>query len=35
MLEKLMLWHKIEEVSEVVQLLVLNGRAADLPPAPP
>lgn len=35
MLEELMLWHKIEEVSEAVQLLVLNGRAADLPSAPP
>lgn len=35
MLEELMLWHGIEEVSEAVQLLVLNGRAEDLPPAPP
>lgn len=35
MLDELMLWHKIEEVSEAVQLLVLNGRAEDLPPAPP
>lgn len=35
MLDKLMLWHEIEEVSEAVQLLVLNGRADDLPPAPP
>jgi len=35
MLDELMLWHEVEEVSEAVQLLVLNGRAADLPPAPP
>ena len=34
MLDQLMLWHKVEEVSEAVQLLVLNGRAEDLPPAP-
>ena len=34
MLDELMLWHKVEEVSEAVQLLVLNGRAEDLPPAP-
>ena len=35
MLDELMLWHEIEEVSEAVQLLVLNGRAEDLPSAPP
>ncbi|KAA6168878.1 hypothetical protein F3K50_22220 [Pseudomonas marginalis] len=35
MLDDLMLWHEIEEVSEAVQLLVLNARAEDLPPAPP
>ncbi|MBJ2320630.1 hypothetical protein JFT37_19145 [Pseudomonas fluorescens] len=35
MLDELMLWHEIEEVSEAVQLLVLNGQAEDLPPAPP
>ncbi|MBC3336620.1 hypothetical protein HU732_09975 [Pseudomonas proteolytica] len=35
MLDELMLWHKVEEVSEAVQLLVLNGQAKDLPPAPP
>lgn len=35
MLDELMLWHEIEEVSEAVQLLVLNGRAEDMPPAPP
>ena len=35
MLDELMCWHEIEEVSEAVQLLVLNGRAEDLPPAPP
>ncbi|WPN95846.1 hypothetical protein [Pseudomonas sp. MUP55] len=35
MLDELMLWHEIEEVSEAVQLLVLNARAVDLPPAPP
>ncbi|WP_046382942.1 hypothetical protein [Pseudomonas veronii] len=34
-LDELMLWHEIEEVSEAVQLLVLNGRAEDMPPAPP
>ncbi|MFJ2676843.1 hypothetical protein [Pseudomonas sivasensis] len=33
--DELMHWHEIEEVSEAVQLLVLNGRADDLPPAPP
>jgi hypothetical protein len=35
MLDELMCWHEIEEVSEAVQLLVLNGCAEDLPPAPP
>lgn len=35
MLDDLMLWHEVEEVSEAVQLLVLNGRAEDMPPAPP
>lgn len=35
MLDELMLWHKVEEVSEAVQLLVLNAKADDLPPAPP
>ena len=35
MLDELMCWHEIDEVSEAVQLLVLNGRAEDLPPAPP
>lgn len=35
MLDELMLWHEIEEVSEAVQLLVLNSRAEDLPQAPP
>ncbi|TYK55978.1 hypothetical protein [Pseudomonas synxantha] len=35
MLNELMCWHEVEEVSEAVQLLVLNGRAEDLPPAPP
>ncbi len=35
MLDELMRWHEIEEVSEAVQLLVLNGRAADFPQAPP
>ena len=35
MLDELMLWHEIEELGEAVQLLVLNGRAEDLPPAPP
>ena len=35
MLDELMRWHEVEEVSEAVQLMVLNGRAEDLPPAPP
>lgn len=35
MLDELMCWHEVEEVSEAVQLLVLNGRAENLPPAPP
>ncbi|MFL1495099.1 hypothetical protein [Pseudomonas antarctica] len=35
MLDELMLWRDIKEVSEAVQLLVLNGRAEDLPLAPP
>lgn len=35
MLDELIRWHEIEEVSEAVQLLVLNGRAEDLSPAPP
>ena len=35
MLDELMRWHEVEEVSEAVQLLVLNGRAEDLPPTPP
>ncbi|WP_205548598.1 hypothetical protein [Pseudomonas carnis] len=35
MLDELMRWHEVEEVSEAVQLLVLNGRAEDLPPASP
>lgn len=35
MLDELMRWHEIEEASEAVQLLVLNGRAEDLPPTPP
>ena len=34
-LDELMCWHEIKEVSETVQLLVLNGRAEDLPPAEP
>ncbi|KAF0865886.1 hypothetical protein [Pseudomonas sp. LD120] len=35
MLDELMLWHEIEEVSEAVQLLMINVRPEDLPPAPP
>ena len=35
MLDELMLWREIKEVGEAVQLLVMNGRAEDLPPAPP
>lgn len=35
MLDDLMRWHEIEEVSEAVQLLVLNGRAEELPPGSP
>lgn len=34
MLDELMLWHGIEEVSEAVQLLVINAKANDLTPAP-
>lgn len=35
MLDDLMLWREIKEVSEAVQLLVLNAKAEDLPRAPP
>lgn len=35
MLGELMRWHEIEEVSEAVQLLVMNAKPEDLPPAPP
>ena len=35
MLDELMLWHEVDEASEAVQLLVLNAKAGDLPPAPP
>ncbi|WP_256354500.1 hypothetical protein [Pseudomonas reactans] len=35
MLDELMLWHEIEEVGEAVQLLVINAKSEDLPPAPP
>lgn len=35
MLDELMRWREIEEVSEAVQLLVINARPEDLPPAPP
>ncbi|AZF63743.1 MULTISPECIES: protein kinase family protein [unclassified Pseudomonas] len=35
MLDELMLWHEIEEIGEAMQLLVLNGGAEELPPAPP
>ncbi|MFJ4589095.1 hypothetical protein ACIP1Z_17615 [Pseudomonas moraviensis] len=35
MLDELMLWHEVKEVSEAVQLLVLNAKADELPPAPP
>ncbi|KTC11474.1 hypothetical protein AO391_24525 [Pseudomonas marginalis ICMP 9505] len=35
MLTEMMAWYGVEEVSEAVQLLVMNGRAEDLPPAPP
>ncbi|ANF87182.1 hypothetical protein A7J50_3809 [Pseudomonas antarctica] len=35
MLAELMLWHEIREIGEAVQLLVINGKAEDLPPAPP
>ncbi|WP_028616756.1 hypothetical protein [Pseudomonas canadensis] len=35
MLDELMCWHEIEEVSEAVQLMVINAKADDLPPAPP
>ncbi len=35
MLDDLMLWREIKEVSEAVQLLVINAKAEDLPRAPP
>lgn len=35
MLDDLMLWREIKEVSEAVQLLVINAKANDLPAAPP
>lgn len=35
MLSELMSWHRLEEISEAVQLLVLNAKPKDLPPAPP
>lgn len=35
MLDELMLWREIKEVSEAVQLLVINARPEDMPPAPP
>ena len=35
MLGELMRWHEIEEVSEAVQLLVMNAKPEDLPPAAP
>jgi hypothetical protein len=35
MLDELMRWHEVEEVSEAMQLLVMNARVEDLPPAPP
>ena len=35
MLGELMRWHEIEEVSEAMQLLVMNAKPEDLPPAPP
>lgn len=34
MLADLMTWHQVDEVSEAVQLLVMNARAVDIPPAP-
>jgi len=34
MLDELMRLHEVEEVSEAVQLLVMNVRTEDLPPAP-
>ncbi|MEX5606866.1 hypothetical protein ABFV58_02425 [Pseudomonas protegens] len=35
MLDELMHWREIEEVSEAVQLLVINAKPEDMPPAPP
>jgi hypothetical protein len=35
MLSELMQWHKLNEISEAVQLLVLNAKPKDLPPTPP
>lgn len=35
MLSELMSWHRLKEISEAVQLLVLNANPKNLPPAPP
>ncbi|AZE95174.1 MULTISPECIES: hypothetical protein [Pseudomonas fluorescens group] len=35
MLSELMNWHKLKEISEAVQLLVLNAKPKELPPASP
>lgn len=35
MLSELMNWHRLKEISEAVQLLVLNADPKGLPPAPP
>jgi len=35
MLNEMMAWYGVEEVSEAVQLLVMNAKPQDIPPAPP
>lgn len=35
MLTEMMAWYGVEEVSEAIQLLVMNAKPQDIPPAPP
>ncbi|MBL1311231.1 MULTISPECIES: hypothetical protein [unclassified Pseudomonas] len=35
MLNEMMAWYGVEEVSEAVQLLVMNAKPQEIPPAPP
>lgn len=35
MLTEMMAWYGVEEVSEAVQLLVMNAKPEEIPPAPP